>query len=502
MKPFLQPTPNPHLTQSFDLKQESLPQLDVSPEIARVHTVIIGGGPAGLACMRRLQDQSPEHSAILLEASHSIGGRVRGALMGDPLQVSREGGAEFAYQDLVEALTGIGVNVSPSELIPVAPYGKKAVCVFHQGEIVAAEKFFEALDPDEIRNNLFLEMKKFGTDISIAEFLNHHSEVYQTLRRSNPGVAATIWQNLIGEYACQSLDQMGIAVCADQAEENGESSHHNTLSGNVFRVKNGYASLIEKVGEGLDIRRGMSVEKIETLADGDLQVYARASNINRTLKFIADHVVLAVPVPTLKNIELPAGIDYLERIQRQTKGTFGIGRIVKVIFKSTEPLLPDGKQSLIMSDRPVEVWQRKIEAGNYQCTLWIAGPAATEFEQRAGLAEPGENLSSALSPRRRGESAAHAIVRDTICEIFGEGSDQSITRMSIIPWDQMKYAGHAYRLALPSGLPFDHLEQPQHIALAPGLFLTGADINLATVPSALKSGAATADFITMTGTSA
>jgi hypothetical protein len=496
--------------------------------------VVIGGGPAGIACLRRTSQQLGSEQVVLLEANGILGGRVRQAL-GDSSGVRvREGGAEFAYADLTEALSALGYAVKVDDLESVDPYNAARICIFKDRQFLCHAEVFGGLNKDELVQDIFREMKDFGRDISMKTFLDKHSPTFRTLQQTNPVVASLIQNALIAEYACDSLEEMGIYTGSLQVKEIGEAEQCNTF-GTMFRVRSGYGNLIAKVAEGFDARTNTTVAGIHFEPDGRLFVTARDSIANRAIWFRAMEVVLAVPVTALKAIKLPDGIDAVQAIQRGTKGTFGEGHVVKVLFSSSESLLPEGMEVLTVFGSPVEVWQRRIAAHDYQCTLWLPGPAAQTFMREAEFDQPKVSAGSRPNPavehielrelmsqtegkpdtRRaelvsflaklkdedrietseRPEPPAKAIAMSMLRSIFGDRTN-AINRMAVLPWSRLPRFGHAYRTLKPTGKTFDQLDQPHSIRLGEGLTLTGADINWATVPAALDSGRRTADEIT------
>ncbi len=486
-------------TEVHVLSESSVSRLNRNFET--VDVLVIGGGAAGLACLRRLSSCAQPCRAVLLESQAVLCGRVKNVLAGGPNQVPREGGAEFGYQDLLDALIALGVTPNSEDLITIAPYNSETLGIFDGQKIVRARDVVGTQDLDVIRNRLFLEMRDFGRDISIREFLDEHSPLYRELQANSPAVCKVIENSLLSEYACESLSKMGIVACADQAIEEGTSSHHNTLTGEVFRISGGYSALIQRLADNLDARSRTTVTCVERLESGNYLVTARDANKNEIFYFEAEQVVLAVPVPILSKIELPPDVDPERCIRQSCKGTYAPGNVVKIVFRSDRALLPEGMETVSCLNSPAEVWQHTVSENNYQYTLWLPGPAATEFEMKAEMRDkagnrlPGKNSEHSIGIGAGNVSKAHIVVRSMLSEMFGHELANSVTRMAILPWSLLTHAGHAYRTCAPTGKRFDQLSHLPYVKLYKGLYLAGADVNLATVPSALESGMAAADAI-------
>jgi monoamine oxidase len=353
------------------------------------HLVVVGAGAAGLMAAHELARAG--RRVTLLEARDRCGGRI------DPLPAAdfgypAEGGAEF-----VHGAAPVTRAVMREAGLALAPRGGRRWSVRtgtlspETRAVPGEHRFYDALI-------------RLTRDLPIAEFLETRfgGPDDAELRRS-------ITRTVEGYDAADPRRASTFAIRDEWlARDDGEHG----------RVAGGYGALIAHLAaasrrHGATIHLGAAVADIEAAGGGIIARCRDGSEVE------ADAAILAVPLPILGEIALPAPVR--ERA-RTAVADIGFGNVVKFLLRfRTRWWAEHGGRNLtdlafLLSDAPVPTWWTQHPADHPVLTGWLAGPRADRVAalDEAGLIELGlASLAEifALPPERlrRDLVAARAI---------------------------------------------------------------------------------------------
>lgn len=241
---------------------------------SRRRVIVVGAGVAGLSAARALKKHGLE--PVVLEASARVGGRVRIEDLNDePFDV----GASWVHgtsplNPLVQYLSSIGTTtVQDAASLAVFEEGTGALGAGAVSNLMTRlSQFLNALP--SLRSTLGAGAT---THQGIELFLNQQG--YAPLARER---TQYILQAVFEDYAGSIHD-----LSLDRLWEDGEFPGGDGFPLGTFRP------FIESLSQGLDIRRGVAVSRIEHTSDGVLVHTAR-----ETLR--ASHALVTVSVGVLK----------------------------------------------------------------------------------------------------------------------------------------------------------------------------------------------------------
>jgi len=419
------------------------------------HVLIVGAGAAGLMAARELAGTGKQ--VTILESRDRCGGRIY-PLSAQIFGYPAEGGAEFIHG--AAPVTHALMREARLSLSPVAGRRWSA-----RGGTVSPS------EPAPHADRLHRALMELKTDLPVAEFLERHfaDPQYSGLRHEI--------RRMVEGYDAADASKASTFALRDEWMGRG--------LGRPGRVAGGYGALInflvsECRREGASIRLGAAVTVIEERG-GRIAARCRDGTL-----LVGDQAILTVPLPLLKEIELPQAA----REQAAASAEIGFGKVVKILLRFATRWWTDyaGRDltdlSFLFSDAAVPTWWTQYPTSSSVLTGWFAGPKADTV---AHLAES-ELVDMGLA---------------SLAGIFGLTMDRmkrDLVASQAINWGNDPFARGAYCFATPK------TRQAQSVLRKPnssGVLFSGEALyvgpDMGTVEAALASGRETAQTILSTG---
>src|SRR5262249_22173978 len=241
------------------------------------------------------------------------------------------------------------------------------------------------------------------SDLPVAEFLERHfadpqySELRRDIRRMVEGYDAA--------------DASKASTFALRDEWTGRPG------GNHGRLAGGYGALIDfLVSEGR--KQAAATLLIPAVTAIEARPGAMPARGRDGALMEADAAILTVPLPLLRDIELPP----VAREQAAASADIGFGNVVKILLRFTTRWWTDGggrdlgDLSFLFSDAVVPTWWTQYPASHPVLTGWYSGPKADTVAQCTegelidmGLASLAEIFALPMDRLRRDLVASRAI---------------------------------------------------------------------------------------------
>jgi monoamine oxidase len=275
-----------------------------------MHVIVLGAGASGLAAARRLHDAGV--TVQVLEVRQRIGGRIWTDHTFAPFPV--EHGAEFIHGE--HAVTHALVTAAGLEAIPVDRYGRlrwsdggsaRAIAALpvHRRDLIGA--LFRAFD--RLR-----DMSGDAPDCSLAHYLRECGFDEEAL---------TVADVLLAQTCCASVETLS---CADLSRE----LRVDHAGRREYRVREGYAALLEWYARGLDIRTGTVVRLVRHTSGG--VIIETDAGI-----FHGDRCIVTIPVAVLQR-GLPQFDPPLSARKRRAINALRIEPATKLFYRFDEPM--------------------------------------------------------------------------------------------------------------------------------------------------------------------
>jgi monoamine oxidase len=338
--------------------------------------IVIGAGAAGLMAARELARAGKR--VTILEARDRYGGRI------DPLPSAEfgypaEGGAEFVHGE------------APVTRRLLREAGLSTLRI--QGARWNVDDGVLSRDDwsDPHADQLHKALMELRSDMTVAQFLQQHfvGQEYAELRTSILG--------MVEGYDAADPHRASVLALRDEWMDRGDSPQG--------RIAGGYQALVDFLvsgcrKNGVTIRLGVTVTAIEA-SDGGGVVHCADGDAKE-----CDAVILTVPIPLLKEIELPAP----EREKAEAAATIGFGNVIKILLRFETRWWLEMQNELadltfLFSDATIPVWWTQHPADFPVLTGWRGGPktdAMAHFDEyeliEAGIASLAEAFG--LNPQQ------------------------------------------------------------------------------------------------------
>jgi monoamine oxidase len=365
------------------------------------HIIVIGAGAAGLMAARELGRAGKR--VTILEARDRCGGRI------DPLPAAEfgypaEGGAEFVHGEA--PVTRALLREAGLSLLPIE--GKQRSIV--EGKLLREDP----LETHEAK--LHEALRELKDDVSVAEFLRRRfgGSEYDRLRRSI--------ERMVEGYDAADPERASTLALRDEWMDEGRSTQ--------VRIAGGYGGLIDFLVKGCRSQGGIKLRTVVKAID-----YAGVGAIVRCANgdtHECDAVVLAVPLPLLKDIALPS----MEQERVAAAAHIGFGNVIKILMRFETRWWLEGRKDLadltfLLSEERIPVWWTQHPSDLPVLTGWFGGPKTARMDQ---LNEQ-EIIEAGLA---------------SLADLFGRDPKQlvrSLVAARAINWARDRFARGAYSYA-------------------------------------------------------
>jgi monoamine oxidase len=419
------------------------------PRLEPKHIVIVGAGAAGLMAARELARAGKR--VTILEARDRCGGRIQSLSVGDA-ERRAEGGAEFVHGE-----APVTLGLLREAHLSILPIEGRAWTV--------AEGKFSTRAQDPYMSEFHEALQELEEDLPIAEFLRRRfaGSEYGPLRRSI--------ERMVESYDAAEPERASTLALRDEWLHGGR--------GRQARIAGGYGALTDFLAatcrdHGGTIRLGAVAKAVETGSGGGVFIRCASGEVHA-----GDVVILTVPLPLLRKIDLPEALR--EKVEAAVAG-IGFGNVIKMLLQFRTRWWLDrgpglGDLSFLLSDRKIPVWWTQFPEETALLTGWFGGP------KTEGLA-------------RFTEDRLIDVGLGSLADIFRIPPDElkrNLVAARAINWGIDPFAGGAYSYATPeTRQALAALASPSAgpIQFCGEAFYSGTDMG--TVEAALTSGLQTA----------
>ncbi len=175
-----------------------------------------------------------------------------------------------------------------------------------------------------------------GDDTSIKDASQHWDGFFDTEPTADQ---LKLWNDVFAQFHCADLDEIGVGGIR-------EGSHEGDGENITFRVTEGYATLMESLASGLDIRLNTPVRTVEWSTAG-------VTVVTDDERLKADRVIVTLPLTVLKDDDVTF-VPELPADKREAIDRLGAGPAAKVVLRFDSVQWPDDLTFLISTlDTPM-----------------------------------------------------------------------------------------------------------------------------------------------------
>jgi monoamine oxidase len=370
-----------------------------------VDTLIVGAGAAGLAAARELHDAGER--TLVLEARDRVGGRAWSSYDLAPHPV--ELGAEFVHGENVVTWTYLqryGLHTNDQWTVI-------NVRGWNNGRLVESAEFLPSTAMRlALSTHVAAQEAPAGTSLIDAA---RTWAVANLLRPSDDDW--DVWTSYARQYYAADPERIG-------AQEFGEPTFDGDGQRLMYRIVEGYSTLMALLADGIDVRRSSPVRKIEWSRDG-----VRA--ITDAGAYDARRAIITLPLAILQHGDV-AFAPVLPDDKRRAIAGLGAGANGKIILRFSERLWPDDL-TLLLSGDDTQLWWRPGRCRDDEApiiTAFFGGSAVERF-------------------RALGADAPLAAVR-ALERMLGRKMESQLDAAHFVDWPADAYAKMSYSY-IPAG---------------------------------------------------
>ncbi|MEX2247827.1 MAG: NAD(P)/FAD-dependent oxidoreductase [Dehalococcoidia bacterium] len=337
-----------------------MPQTDI---------IVIGAGAAGLAAARELHDAG--RNVTVLEARDRVGGRAWTSHDIAPHPV--ELGAEFMHGENIATwryVERFGLNTNDQATV-------LHVSGFTGGRLVNGAEFIRTPGMQMAwgTHDAAVDATRDGADPPLLDALR----TWTAKRGLSPSADDwTLWSHFAAQFYAAAPADLGSAKFI-------ESTYDGDGERLMYRLVEGYSTLMERIAGGLDVRLSTPVRRIEWTPGS-----ARVRTDGET--WDADRVIVTLPLAVLQSGDVEFDPPLPEEKLRAIGG-LGAGATGKIILRFYEPFWPP-ETTLIFTTHDSQLWWRPGRCRDDEAPVLTAffGAAAVERFRALGEGAPAEAL--------------------------------------------------------------------------------------------------------------
>ncbi|MBD2461976.1 FAD-dependent oxidoreductase [Oscillatoria sp. FACHB-1407] len=280
------------------------------PALGSTHPTIaiIGGGIAGLNAAYQLKKLGLR--ATVYEAKSNVGGRIQSGSLIDRELVNDFGGSfvNTDHEDILALAEEFGLELfNRFEHADTSQVTETAF--YYEGRLIPEAEMAEKLSPlaAQIGSDAALLEEDFDTYVelfdvlSVTDYLNQHQDKILA-----PFVRTLIESGIRTEYGVEPEEASVLQLLFNLPTVN-QDAVEPLSSDETFCFKEGSGKLIESLSNALSgqIRTGLCLRRIQSRNEGfQLTLEPRESRQGNPLVVNADYIILAIPFPALRRVDL------------------------------------------------------------------------------------------------------------------------------------------------------------------------------------------------------
>ncbi|MEX0873487.1 MAG: NAD(P)/FAD-dependent oxidoreductase [Actinomycetota bacterium] len=286
--------------------------------------LVIGAGAAGLAAARRLHDEG--QAVTVLEARDRVGGRAHSSF--DIATHPVELGAEFVHGENVctwELLERFGLNA-------IDIHARLNFLAYIDGRLLDQASFLRTPSAALLFKTAYAAkswIDNGGGDLSLTAAASQGAGFFDEDPTSEE---RRFWNNLTAQLQAADLEDVGVGGIA-------EATHDGDGGQILFRVAEGYSTLMDALASGIDVRLGSAVERIEW-SEAGVTVFCEGE------RFEARQAIVTLPLAILQEDDVafdpPLGSEKVSAIRG-----LGAGPIAKIVLRFDRRFWPEGMTNLL-----------------------------------------------------------------------------------------------------------------------------------------------------------